>query len=190
MTRRALIIAGVGLAMVIFVLGLIGYFMPVYRSYAPLSNLRVYVHFAGGLVRVYCLRCDQPFVLEESLGYVNMSVRLADSNRSFYRYYHAPAGSLPPYAWLSNKWQARNDPTAPTLHFFGFRTWIWLPVLLLLIHPILAAARDRIARHRRRAGCCAACGYDLTGNESGVCPECGEDVHANALRYPLADRTH
>ena len=26
----------------------------------------------------------------------------------------------------------------------------------------------------RRAGHCAACGYDLTGNVSGVCPECGQ----------------
>jgi hypothetical protein len=30
------------------------------------------------------------------------------------------------------------------------------------------------ARHREAtAGTCAACGYDLTGNVSGVCPECG-----------------
>jgi hypothetical protein len=31
-----------------------------------------------------------------------------------------------------------------------------------------------IARRRRAtAGCCVECGYDLTGNISGVCPECG-----------------
>jgi hypothetical protein len=29
---------------------------------------------------------------------------------------------------------------------------------------------------RRRPGCCSECGYDLTGNESGVCPECGAGV--------------
>ncbi len=27
-------------------------------------------------------------------------------------------------------------------------------------------------------GVCAGCGYDLTGNESGVCPECGTSVSA------------
>lgn len=27
-----------------------------------------------------------------------------------------------------------------------------------------------------RAGFCIACGYDLTGNVSGVCPECGEAI--------------
>ena len=27
--------------------------------------------------------------------------------------------------------------------------------------------------HRLRHGLCLACGYDLTGNVSGTCPECG-----------------
>ncbi|HEX8910990.1 MAG TPA: hypothetical protein VF796_01425 [Humisphaera sp.] len=34
----------------------------------------------------------------------------------------------------------------------------------------------RLAIHyvrRRLPGRCSGCGYDLTGNESGVCPECG-----------------
>ncbi len=29
---------------------------------------------------------------------------------------------------------------------------------------------------RARTGLCLSCGYDLTGNESGVCPECGTEV--------------
>ena len=31
----------------------------------------------------------------------------------------------------------------------------------------------RRLRHRRRRGLCERCGYDLTGNVSGTCPECG-----------------
>lgn len=27
---------------------------------------------------------------------------------------------------------------------------------------------------------CSGCGYDLTGNESGVCPECGEGIREKA----------
>jgi hypothetical protein len=27
-----------------------------------------------------------------------------------------------------------------------------------------------------KPGCCGKCGYDLTGNVSGVCPECGERI--------------
>src|ERR1044071_4354945 len=26
--------------------------------------------------------------------------------------------------------------------------------------------------------CCPNCGYDLTGNISGICPECGTEIHA------------
>ena len=32
---------------------------------------------------------------------------------------------------------------------------------------------------KRRHGRCEACGYDLTGNVSGVCPECGTKIAEN-----------
>lgn len=33
---------------------------------------------------------------------------------------------------------------------------------------------ERICRKRlSKPGCCPSCGYNLTGNISGVCPECG-----------------
>jgi hypothetical protein len=35
----------------------------------------------------------------------------------------------------------------------------------------LSKRRER--KQRRQAGHCRRCGYDLTGNMSGVCPECG-----------------
>jgi hypothetical protein len=40
--------------------------------------------------------------------------------------------------------------------------------------PCLRLARHLRAGHRLRLGRCPRCGYDLTGNTSGVCPECGE----------------
>lgn len=43
-----------------------------------------------------------------------------------------------------------------------------LPFLLLR-----AYLRRRAARQRAKAGHCRTCAYDLTGNVSGVCPECG-----------------
>ena len=48
---------------------------------------------------------------------------------------------------------------------------------LVFIMPLVAAwtlyqcVRSWRARHAMRA--CRTCGYDLTGNVSGVCPECG-----------------
>jgi len=33
---------------------------------------------------------------------------------------------------------------------------------------------------RQRLGLCLGCGYDLRGNRSGVCPECGRAVAPSA----------
>jgi hypothetical protein len=41
----------------------------------------------------------------------------------------------------------------------------------------IVAWRIIITYHRRKLmNLCIACGYDLTGNVSGTCPECGEKV--------------
>jgi hypothetical protein len=47
----------------------------------------------------------------------------------------------------------------------------WVPALLFASLP--AYQLRRRGRKRRHAGHCPGCGYDLTGNVSGVCPECG-----------------
>ena len=51
-----------------------------------------------------------------------------------------------------------------------------LPTLILLVLPIAWLAHHLRQRRRRRPGLCAKCSYDLTGNVSGVCPECGSKV--------------
>jgi hypothetical protein len=47
---------------------------------------------------------------------------------------------------------------------------LWLPLLVLAIPTAYIWHRDR---RRYPPGHCQKCGYDLTGNESGKCPECG-----------------
>jgi hypothetical protein len=55
--------------------------------------------------------------------------------------------------------------------------WLWGVAALLLIYPIAAFIRGPVRRwRRRRRGLCRHCGYDLTGNVSGVCPECGKTI--------------
>jgi hypothetical protein len=49
----------------------------------------------------------------------------------------------------------------------------WLAAAALLAAPAARLTPLLRARRRRRAGRCPACGYDLTANTSGVCPECG-----------------
>jgi len=61
-----------------------------------------------------------------------------------------------------------------------------LPPLILLIGVPLAVYwrwffRQRRLRQRKLLGLCLNCGYSLTGNLSGVCPECGERVEAGTV---------
>lgn len=57
---------------------------------------------------------------------------------------------------------------------------LWLPVVVFAFLPIRAFIRGPIARRRLRRrhdlGQCMGCGYDLTGNVSGICPECGAAI--------------
>lgn len=48
---------------------------------------------------------------------------------------------------------------------------------LLATYPTIAFVRGPVRRRRRRRrGLCIRCGYNLTGNVSGVCPECGTEI--------------
>ena len=51
---------------------------------------------------------------------------------------------------------------------------LWMPLLLIAVPTTILFWRDR---RRIPPGCCRVCGYDLTGNTSGVCPECGAGIN-------------
>jgi len=48
-------------------------------------------------------------------------------------------------------------------------------------HALLISAVIYQIRKRPRKGYCAACDYDLTGNVSGRCPECGTPIAGQAV---------
>lgn len=60
----------------------------------------------------------------------------------------------------------------------GQRIWFfvacWIPFLLVSLPTVILFVRDR--GRRVLPGQCQECGYDLTGNVSGVCPECGKGM--------------
>jgi len=49
--------------------------------------------------------------------------------------------------------------------------------ITLGVYPLFVACRTIIRKRRSLAtNGCTACGYDLTGNASGMCPECGLEI--------------
>jgi len=61
----------------------------------------------------------------------------------------------------------------PVLHCSYFGVRCWLAALLFGLLPLVSAVRILNRFRRRKAGQCRSCGYNLTGNLSGTCPECG-----------------
>ncbi len=60
-----------------------------------------------------------------------------------------------------------------------------LTSLAILVVPGLLRLPSSIrGRSRRRRGLCLSCGYNLTGNTSGVCPECGGRMSGDLDQTP------
>jgi hypothetical protein len=49
-------------------------------------------------------------------------------------------------------------------------------VLCALIYQVVATGRAKSKIDRLLRGFCVTCGYNLTGNTSGTCPECGNEI--------------
>ncbi|MBN1858452.1 hypothetical protein JW848_04525 [Candidatus Bipolaricaulota bacterium] len=57
--------------------------------------------------------------------------------------------------------------------YIGLVLPLWIPFVIAVIPTGVLWYLDR---RRIPPGYCRKCGYDLTGNVSGVCPECGEHI--------------
>jgi hypothetical protein len=60
--------------------------------------------------------------------------------------------------------------------WIGFGIPLWIIIPFTVIAPICLLSNWRQSRSRLGAGRCTSCAYNLTGNVSGICPECGTPV--------------
>jgi len=85
---------------------------------------------------------------------------------------------------ISAKWIGGAVPVRNLWHFQWFRNSrkrmvdcpAWLPPALLTTWSWFLVRPFMRKRKRRRYNLCLHCGYNLTGNTSGVCPECGKRI--------------
>ena len=68
-----------------------------------------------------------------------------------------------PVSWNWRWWTWGGNPFTITIP-------LWIPFLLIALPTIGLFILDK---RRHRPGLCPSCGYSLTGNTSGTCPECG-----------------
>ena len=105
--------------------------------------------------------------------------------RDDFRYTHSPVDrsirglhrrirDRHPHRFLGVGWTSADRYDNPAM------TWATVPYSHLAVRAALLPAGRATAwqwkqvPRRKREGRCLRCGYDLTGNASGVCPECGE----------------
>jgi hypothetical protein len=94
-------------------------------------------------------------------------------------------GDAPPIRWLGlgrKRVSGANAAYAYVSH--SLLIPFWLPLLLTGALPA-SAVLSRLRQHfrwRHNADRCLSCGYDLTSNASGICPECGTAIALSSNR--------
>ncbi len=71
-----------------------------------------------------------------------------------------------------------------SLDRFLFDALFWSGLTYCIIFLPLRDRTKRIQNDRRRRGLCIKCGYNLTGNTTGTCPECGTKFEMLAIESP------
>lgn len=73
-------------------------------------------------------------------------------------------------------------PGSINIHGVYYQTCapLWLLALLFAVYPLFVGSRNALRRRQRVPGACDRCGYDLTSNVTGRCPECGTAIERRA----------
>ena len=76
--------------------------------------------------------------------------------------------------WINTPWDGTWYPETSVA--------MWVPAFLLLAAAALLRAGARRISRSHQPWLCPACAYDLTGNASGICPECGGAIASTVAK--------
>jgi hypothetical protein len=129
---------------------------------------------------------ERKFSAESNVGYVDFTVLAPDDRRSGIRSYSydpdVAVGSymLRPRYGISYEDETSGDTFDGWTTNSHLRVSYWLLAAVFTMTPAAWLIAFFRRRHRSNRGLCPICGYDLTGNTSGKCPECGQPIPQKA----------
>ena len=186
MLRRWAVIVLTCSAICLAALGWVGVATPIFRTISIGGRVHAYTYFSDGLVRFYLLVADDGIRLAPTRSGRRLLVRRTADDVAFQLIVHGRPGSVSPYALVSERMRPQLGLSRPHMRMLGARSRIAVPVACLLAYPVTAVLRQRARRRRLRPGFCPCCQYNLTGNTSGVCPECGHATQCEQCGHDLS----
>lgn len=138
----------------------------------------VWVGLGRGVVSVNSWQCDADPAVRPELWSEISFVRQSSRRAKLLMFNRLPQSTndwefvLPSWRWREGV-QGLDPGDEKLLYTTSFALPLWLPAVCLLAMSVLVIFRQQ--RWRRETQC-SQCRYDLTGNESGVCPECGNAI--------------
>ena len=118
-----------------------------------------------------------------AFGYVGSSACVYFESGAYSMF--ATRGQWPAEGWLGigrSRWPVIWRPEAPALLLM---MPLWMPLSGAVIPTVFLCRRTL----RSPPGHCQTCGYNLTGDVSGVCPECGTPIAASSVPGDLKRRS-
>lgn len=88
-----------------------------------------------------------------------------------------------PFRWSCSPQQYPFEIALPTIDLAmrSFKMPIWVPLLAAIFLMAVGHLRRRRSGYPGVRSRCHGCHYDLTGNVSGLCPECGRQILSDEL---------
>lgn len=143
----------------------------------------------GGIATVTIIRGNLLFIqkgivpLGESPWHLSLHIVKGDFQANFvprnlfvYDRFQAGSAGRHRFPACDLYWEDFGVPNVVVLRKYHLRISAYLVyavAILFSIAPTIAITGMWQSRHRRRKGYCAKCGYNLAGNTTGICPECG-----------------